>query len=405
MSDDSSDDENPKGFDISKLGTEISDEELAAADEQLREQYRELVEGKAVIADALRGIGGFSAIEEAIRTINSLQGSFNVTGYSHIQKQLDAITGHGAFSEMFAAQERMLNLLPDIQSHTSALAALPEHAAQAAAIQDALASVTALADPWRDIFGLSAASRLAEEMRRQQAIYLEPFSAFADIQRGSIADIHQSIQAIVMPRLDIIESLGVRRMTETLGAANVFQSLGLGPDYDAQMRAITSSLNGHVEALTAAQAVRDTMFPSGLTDSIEGLLARSLAAQEAILAEYRESTFDAKTEARFNRRMVTLATIINVLMFFMTVALSIEDRLEDNDAAVRENTEAVRQMQQSFDAMAAQLQQMNEIQEAATEHDRTADAAIAGLLREIADGLAKQAEAEGHGDSKPRLAD
>lgn len=106
-----------------------------------------------------------------------------------------------------------------------------------------------------------------------------------------------------------------------------------------------------------------------ITDAIESLLAHSLAAQEAVLAEYRESSADAKTEACFNRRMVTIATIINILMFFMAVALNIEDRLADDDAAVRKNTESVLQMQQSFDEMAAQLQHMNELQEAATEQN------------------------------------
>jgi hypothetical protein len=105
-------------------------------------------------------------------------------------------------------------------------------------------------------------------MRRQQAVYLEPVSTFADIQSGAIADIHQSIQAMVLPRLDIMESLGIGRMADAFGAANVYQSLGLGSDYDTQMRAITSSLSGHMEAVTAAQALRDTMFPSGLTDAI-----------------------------------------------------------------------------------------------------------------------------------------
>ena len=210
---------------------------------------------------------------------------------------------------------------------------------------------------------------------------------------------------MVLPRLDIIESLGIGRMADAFGAANVYQSLGLGSDYDTQMRVITSSLNGHIEALASAQAVRNAIFPSSLTDAIESLLARSLAAQEAMLAEYRESASDAKTEARFNRRMVTLATIINVLMFFMTVALNIEDRLADEDAVARENTEAVLQMRQSFGEMARQVQRMNEMQEAATEQDSAADAAIADLLREIANSLADQAGSGGHDASKPPLAD
>lgn len=402
MSKDDSDDLKPKGLDISKLNLEMSDEERSAADKRLEKQFKALAEGKAVMADALRGIGGLSAVEEAMRSASSLQDAINASGFGFSQAQIDAITGSGALSEAFAAQERMRELLPDIQAHTSALAGLPEYAKHTAAIQSALGAVTALPEPWGEVYGLTAASRLAEEMRRQQALYLEPISTFADIQSGAIADIHQSIQAMALPRLDIVESLGIGRMADAFGAANVYQSLGLGSDYDAQMRAVTSSLNGHMEALTSAQAVRDAIFPSGLTDAIESLLARSLAAQEAMLAEYRESASDDKTEARFNRRMVTLATVINVLMFFMTVALNIEDRLADDDAAVRENTKAVLQIRQSFDEMAVQVQRMNEMQEAATEQDRAADAAIADLLREIANSLADQA---GHDISMPPLVD
>ena len=405
MSEDDSEDGKPSGFDISKLNVEMSDEERTAANERLKEQFRELAGNKAVIANALQGIGGLNVVEKAIQSVNSLQDVIDASGLGRIQDQVNAITGNGAFNEMMAAQERMRDLLPDIHAHTSALAGLTDFVAHTSAIQSALGAITALPEPWDDVYGLASASRLAEEMRRQQALYLEPVSTFADIHNGAIADIHQSIQAMVLPRLDVVESLGIGRIADAFGTANVYQSLGLGSDYDTQMRAITSSLNGHMEALTSAQAVRDAMFPLGLTDAIESLLARSLAAQEAMLAEYRESSADAKTEAQFNRRMVTLATIINVLMFFMTVALNIEDRLADDDAAVPKNTEAVLQMQRSFDEMAAQLQHMNEIQEAATEQDRAADAAIAELLREIANNLADQVEAEGHDVSRPPSAD
>lgn len=405
MSKDDSDEEKPKGFDISKLDVEMNDDERAAMDERLKEQLKELADGKAVMARALQGIGGLTAVEKAMQSANSLQDAINASGLGRVQDHIDAITGKGFVAEMFLAEDRMRDLLPDIQAHTSALAALPDYAAHTSAIQSAIDAITELPEPWGDVYGLTAATRLAEEMRRQQALYFEPVSFFADIQGGAIADIRQSVQAMVLPRLDIMDSLGIGRMADAFGAANVYQSLGLGSDYDTQMRVITSSLNGHIEALASAQAARDAMFPSSLTDAIESLLARSLAAQEAMLAEYRESASDAKTEARFNRRMVTLATIINVLMFFMTVVLNIEDRLADEDAVARENTEAVLQMRQSFDEMSRQVQRMNEMQEAATEQDRAADAAIADLLREIANSLIDQAGSGGHDASKHPLAD
>lgn len=43
----------------------MSDEERAAADEQLKSQFRELAEDGAMMKDALRGIGGVSALQAA----------------------------------------------------------------------------------------------------------------------------------------------------------------------------------------------------------------------------------------------------------------------------------------------------------------------------------------------------
>ena len=98
-SEDKPDDENgsenrPKGFDISKLEVEMSDEERAAADERLREQFKELTEGSAVMADALRGISGVSALQEAMGSVNSLQDAIKASGITSMQDQInDATSG------------------------------------------------------------------------------------------------------------------------------------------------------------------------------------------------------------------------------------------------------------------------------------------------------------------------
>lgn len=64
MSDEDSDNGKSKGFDISKIGGEMSAEERAAAKERKREQFKELTESRPVMADALRGVGGASALPE-----------------------------------------------------------------------------------------------------------------------------------------------------------------------------------------------------------------------------------------------------------------------------------------------------------------------------------------------------
>jgi hypothetical protein len=96
-----------------------------------------------------------------------------------------------------------------------------------------------------------------------------------------------------------------------------------------------------------------------------------------------------------------LAAIVAVLQFFIIIALQIEERMLggdpatlDNTAAIEENTQAIEQMRDSFDVLAGQLERMHAVQEEDDKEERAADAAIAQILREIADTLADQAEGE-----------
>ncbi len=52
MSDEDSDNEKPKGFDISKLGAEMSDQDSKAADQKLSRKFKDLSSG----------LGGISAV-------------------------------------------------------------------------------------------------------------------------------------------------------------------------------------------------------------------------------------------------------------------------------------------------------------------------------------------------------
>jgi hypothetical protein len=94
MSDEDSDDGKPKGFDFSKLGVEMSDEERAAADERMREQLKELTEGSAVMSNALRRVGGASALQRAMGSVNSLQDAIKASGIGGIHEQVrEAMSG------------------------------------------------------------------------------------------------------------------------------------------------------------------------------------------------------------------------------------------------------------------------------------------------------------------------
>ncbi len=184
MSDEHSDDEKPKGFDISKLGVEMSDEERAVAGERLREQFKELTEGSAVMNDALRGIGGVSALQKDMGSVNSLQNAIKASGIVSIQDQvndamsglatsgiqdhLSALTGAGIMDHLSAEQDAME------EARKAALGGLPEGymdsltgAAGAAAL-----AASGLQDRMRGL-GLgedSSFSRVAAGIAEQQSV-------------------------------------------------------------------------------------------------------------------------------------------------------------------------------------------------------------------------------------------
>ncbi|WP_417524808.1 hypothetical protein [Marinovum sp.] len=119
MSDEDTGNEKPKSFDISKLNMEMSDEDRAAADERLREQFKEMTEGSAVMKDALRGIGGFSALQDAVGSVNSLQDAIKASGIGSIQ---DAIKASGIGSVQEQVRDAMSGLATSgIQDHLSAV--------------------------------------------------------------------------------------------------------------------------------------------------------------------------------------------------------------------------------------------------------------------------------------------
>ncbi len=185
------------------------------------------------------------------------------------------------------------------------------------------------------------------------------------------------------------------------------RSLGLGSEFGGRFSVLATDLTEQLQVLGKIGSIAAaTQIGLGLSGSIEELLARTIAAQEA-LAEQEQAPVDGTTRQRLERQLQLLCNIIAILSFFMMVALEIEDRLSDGrDYAIRVNTETMEQMQVSIDALTSQLQKVTAAQEAATEQDRATDAAIAALLREIADSLAVQAGTGGPDtDAKSSSAD
>lgn len=380
-------DDKPERMDISKAETD--GDEVRGARAGHAKQISELQAGNRALKAALQNVGDLSAIEQAAKAL---------APYSAMQEHLASISAAGHFAELAAQQNAMKSLLPDIKSQLSAMSQVDELMSQQRAMKDAISSISALPESWADIYGLSATARLAEEMRERHALYLQPASAFADLYKDVLADVNQSINAVLLPRFGTLEALGLDRIANAFSQVEVFKSLGMASAFDHDIRLATSAISEHVSALSnagrMAEAVRASMFPADTLRAIEGLLARSLEAQEALLAEHRASEADAKKEASFHRRMATLAAVINILMFLMTVAMQIEDRLSDDDEVIRENTVAIHEMRESFDEMAVQIRRMQEQQARDSEAEQAADAAIVEILGGIADTLRAQSDSE-----------
>ena len=407
----------PKGFDISKLEVEMSEEERAAADERLREQFKELSEGSASIKDALRGIGGVGALQEAMASVNSFQDAIkaveldslqeavlaqarvqdqfrDATGglaTSGIQDHLSGITGAGV--DRFMAEQAAME-----EARKAALGVLPEgymdSLTGAAAMEEAREAVLGgLPEGYMDhlLGAQTAAARLMEEMRENHRLMFQHVDMFADMRRSIEAATSFDLNSVLIPRMDFFnEALGIDRIGSALAAADAASVLGFHPAFNNEILTATSLISEQFSAFSMAQEAASATLRLGLPERLEEMLARSIAAQEALVDEYREAAKDAKVEAAFHRRNATISMIINVLMLLLALTLQIEERLTDPDEAVRANTEAVRELQQSFDGMAAQMQRRNDLQESASAEEQAADAAIANLLREIADSLADQ---------------
>ncbi|WP_299885992.1 hypothetical protein [uncultured Ruegeria sp.] len=353
MSDKNSDDEKPKRFDISKLSVEMSDEERADTDKRQRRKFK----------DSFSGLGSIGAAQKAA-------------------------LGLGVPS-VFAAMERQSELLKRIVDPVG------------------LRSLTMGID--RASFGVSTSilhdlkfdspfSRLAVDMERQSKI-VDSLSLGIDRQLGLMPSILQDFESsyalgftrtLDLPRIGAaFLALDIGKYGRIFDSVNALRGLGLGAEFGDRFNILATGLTEQMQAFGQIGSIAGTaQIGLGLSGSIEEMLARTIEAQEA-LAEQEQVPVDETTRQRLARQLQVLCNIITILSFFMMVALEIEDRLsDDEDAAIRANTETMEQMQVSIDALTSQLQEMTTAQEAATEQDRAADAAIADLLRKIADSLA-----------------
>jgi len=393
------DDEKPKGLDISQLrGVSGSDDDQPERVRRIVDRTAHLTGGVGALQEALRGIGGVSALAEAARAASSV---------TMLRDQLDALSGASLFTEQMKAHQAAMRAfaVPDMTSHLSALSGITAFADHFKAEQDAFAQARNLAfgglpEGYMDAItgsASSAVSRYLQDMREQSSAMNLHLDMFADMRRAlEASSLFNLSSAINIPNFgSAIEALGIGRMGSAIEAANAAHLLGLTPNFHDEFKSVAAALSGQASAFAGLRDLTSaTAFDFDLAGSLQSMLARSIAAQEAMLAEYRDAAVDAKKEAAFHRRVATIGVIINILMFFLTIAMQLEERLTDGDTAVRANTEALVEMRNSFDAMAAQLETMQTTQEADNERQDAADTEIAGILRDIAKTLSDQVEVE-----------
>jgi hypothetical protein len=389
------DDEKPEGFDISAFrDVNAGKDDRSETPRRVVDRAAQLSVGSAVMREALRDIGGLGALVEAARAASSA---------ALLKDQLAALSGASAYAEQLKAHQVAVRAiaLPDISS-LSGISALVD---QFKVERDAFAQARNLAlgglpEGFLDTSTGSASSvvsRLVQDMREQSSLMYQHTDMFADMRRAlEASSLFDLARTVNIPSFgSAIEALGIGRMGSAIEAANATHMLGLTPTFHDEFKSAAAALAGQAAAFATVRDLTSvTAFDFDLAGSLESMLARSLAAQEAMLEEHRGAAVDAKAEAAFHRRVATIGIIINILMFFLTIALQLEERLSDGDAAVQANSEALVEMQNSFETMAAQLEAMQETQKAETERQDAVDTEIVGILRDIAKTLSDQVEAE-----------
>ncbi|MGB3313590.1 MAG: hypothetical protein WBB85_04195 [Albidovulum sp.] len=343
----------------------MSDDERAAADERLREQFKDLSSG----------MGNFGAAHKAALGLGAT----------------------GIFADMARQSEQMRRIVDPVGAlSTVGLRSLTMGIDQASfGLSPSILDSLKIDSPF---------TRMAADMERQSKIF-DSLSLGIDRQLGLMPSIMRDFEstyalgvtrALDLPRIGAtFAALDIGKYGRIFDSVNALRGLGLGPEFGDRFSILATGLTEQMQALGQIGSIASAaQFGLGLSGSIEEMLARTIAAQEA-LAEQEQAPVDETTRQRLARQLQLLCNIITILSFFMMVALEIEDRLaDDEDAAIRANTDTMEQMQVSIDALTSQLQEVTAAQEAATEQDRAADAAIADLLREIADSLSDQEEPE-----------
>jgi len=314
----------------------------------------------------LRAIAAFeeSSVFKAMSIGEDLRKAQEATGIGSIQRAIDS-SGYGAVGRMLE-QTRAMQLDSGIGA---AIRAMTER---------------------NTIF--------ADQLRSSLALQTTPFTEMLERYRAPALGIQRAVDAYKMS----LPTNGIRLGSALHGLdfvriGQTFERFNLDGIIGSEFATVSRRM---AEQINALQIAKTPKIDFGLSANIGDLLARSVEAQKALLEtqnQYVESKPEAKdaavVEARFHRRMAYFNTLIAVLSLFLMIAISWEEILEAGGVPKAEPVE-VTQMREAFVEMSVQLEELRRVEEeradkedAEAKREAEADAAIASVLREIADSL------------------
>ena len=283
MSDESSDDEKPKWFDISKLVAEVSDEERADADKQQRRKFKDLSSSLVSIGAAQKAVLGLGA--------------------------------SGVFADMARLSEQLTRIVDPVGLRSLTMGIDQASFGVSPSILDGLK----LDSPF---------SRLAADMERHSKIF-DSLSPGIDRQLGLmpsiLRDFESSYALGVTRELDLqrigaaFAALDIGKYGRIFDNANALRGLGLGAEFGDRFNILATGLTEQMQALGQIGSIAAAaQIGLGLSGSIEEMLARTIEAQEA-LTEQEQAPVDETTRQRLARQLQFLCNIITILREFSSI--------------------------------------------------------------------------------------
>lgn len=214
-------------------------------------------------------------------------------------------------------------------------------------------------------------------------------TAFSQLTRAISTNIFPfAIRAIEIPALkNMLGAIDTGSLGAAIAEANRNYALGLPKTFGAELQTAVGGLNQQITTIADLGGIQKRVFEGLQFASLETLLAKSIDVQEDILEEQQQAKADAQDAAKFQTRLNVVSAVITIIIFMITIVNTIDDWTTDEDAALKENTFAIEEMQGALAAMADEIEELRSAQAEEAQREANADEEIADILRGIATAL------------------